>query len=285
MKKGAKTMISDSEKQFSWDDIEFHKTFPPQDTYITKILDIAARNFSGSKEEISSLTGIPTGKVSGKVIPHIRYAALMGLISYVKMGSTFSLELTDLGKMVYQEDKFLYEKLTRLICHYNLSDPVNGAVIWQFLYTQIPFSMDTEISRSLINQRMKEYFGKEVKLSVIKSTYSEGFMEPLGILSIDESLTFSRCFYNREFEYAYAYLLLKSWESTFPQSQELSIDQISNEIIWGQRFGFDESETISALEEMAIDGIVKVNKQLHPYTVVRLESSASVLPKLYSKLL
>ena len=68
--------------KFSWDDIEFHKTFQPQDTYITKILELAAQGYSGTKEEISAVTGIPTGKTSGKVIPHIRYAAFMGLIDF-----------------------------------------------------------------------------------------------------------------------------------------------------------------------------------------------------------
>ena len=48
-------------------------------------MKLAQTDYSGTKEEISCLTGIPTGKTSGKVIPHTRYAAYMGFIEYQKM--------------------------------------------------------------------------------------------------------------------------------------------------------------------------------------------------------
>lgn len=48
----------------------------------SKIMELAKDNYSGSKEEISEKTGIPTGKTSGKVVPHILYAQYMGLTTY-----------------------------------------------------------------------------------------------------------------------------------------------------------------------------------------------------------
>ena len=45
---------------YKWDDVEFHKSFQPQDSYIAKIMEAAGDGYSGTKEEISSLTGIPT---------------------------------------------------------------------------------------------------------------------------------------------------------------------------------------------------------------------------------
>ena len=59
------------DKKFSYDSINFHKTFATQDSYISKILGLAEQGYSGTKEEISEITGIPTGKTSGKVVPHI----------------------------------------------------------------------------------------------------------------------------------------------------------------------------------------------------------------------
>lgn len=71
-----------NETTFSYDSVNFHKTFSPQDSYITKILELAKENFIGSKEEISEETGIPTGKTSGKVVPHILYTQYMGLTTH-----------------------------------------------------------------------------------------------------------------------------------------------------------------------------------------------------------
>mgnify|MGYP000405273609 FL=1 len=82
---------------YKWDDVEFHKSFQPQDSYIAKIMEAAGDGYSGTKEEISSLTGIPTGRTSGKVVPHIRYAKYMGFIDYVRKDGVYSLSLTELG--------------------------------------------------------------------------------------------------------------------------------------------------------------------------------------------
>ena len=68
-----------NDKKFSYDSVNFHKTFAPQDSYISKILELAEQGYSGNKEEISDITGIPTGKTSGKVIPHILYSKYMGI--------------------------------------------------------------------------------------------------------------------------------------------------------------------------------------------------------------
>ena len=43
-------------------DIEFHQTFQPTEAYITKIMELATEQYAGKKEEISSITGIPTGQ-------------------------------------------------------------------------------------------------------------------------------------------------------------------------------------------------------------------------------
>ena len=54
--------------------LEFHETFKPEAPYISKILKLASENYSGTKYEISGISGIPTGEQKGKVEPHIKYA-------------------------------------------------------------------------------------------------------------------------------------------------------------------------------------------------------------------
>ena len=83
-----------SELKYSYDSVNFHKTFSPQDSYLAKILELAVNGYSGTKEDISAVTGIPTGKTSGKVIPHILYAYYMGLIKYQLNKGIYSLNVT-----------------------------------------------------------------------------------------------------------------------------------------------------------------------------------------------
>jgi len=46
--------------------LEFHETFKPEAPYISKILKLASENYSGTKYEISGISGIPTGEKKGK---------------------------------------------------------------------------------------------------------------------------------------------------------------------------------------------------------------------------
>lgn len=54
--------------------LNFHATFCPDFEYIAKIIQIADQYDGLTKEEISEITGIPTGVSTGKVEPHIYYA-------------------------------------------------------------------------------------------------------------------------------------------------------------------------------------------------------------------
>lgn len=103
-----------SDIKYSYDQINFHKTFAPQDSYLTAIMELASQGFVGTKEEISEITGIPTGKTSGKVVPHILYAQYMGLTSHTLANSKYSLSLTELGKLVLENDKYLQSLRTSI---------------------------------------------------------------------------------------------------------------------------------------------------------------------------
>lgn len=272
---------------YKWDDVEFHKTFTPQDNYITKILELADKNFSGTKEEISEITGIPTGKTSGKVIPHIKYSYYMGFINYSKMGSIFMLKLTDLGKKVFNEDKYLFENISKLIAHYYICDPYRGAAIWSFIYKSLPYKLDNPLNINMIKTRFNDIFHHDDNnnLRIVKKSYSEGFWKPLKLMEWNDSLILNSKSYNRDYKYVYAYTLLDSWEFLKNSERELTVEQLSDELYWFRRFGFDISEAMNVLDELAFEKIVSVNKQLHPCTVVRLAQSEDIIDHLYDSLM
>lgn len=277
--------MDDKSPKFSWDDIEFHKTFQPQDTYITRILELADKGYSGTKEEISSVTGIPTGKTSGKVVPHIRYAGFMGLINFEKEGGKYTLSLSRLGEVVYREDKYLYEKITKLICHYNICDREKGAPIWAFLYNQLPNKLDDDIGNSFIVSKANEFFGRTVEFSVVKKAYSEGFWQNSGIMDWNDALHIKSQLFADDCKYMYAYALLNSWEYYLPNEREISVTHVADVLKWSRRFGFDESEALNSLDEITAEGIISVNKQLHPSTVIRIEEADKLLDRLYDTLI
>ncbi len=264
-------------------DIEFHKTFQPTDLYITKIMELSETKYTGTKEDISSITGIPTGKTSGKVIPHIRYANFMGLIDYENNGSVYRLFLTKLGEIVLKEDKYLFESVTKWLCHYFISDIDNGAYLFSFLYKYLPFQLDSPISKELIERNIKEVFQRDYDIGIVRRTYTEGFLKTLGIFNWDDSLIINSMYYKNELKYIYAYTLLYSWEKDFPDERELTVDFISDTLYWSRRFGFDTTETLYVLEELETLGSVKLNKQLYPCTVIKLAHSEDYITKLYSE--
>lgn len=271
--------------QIKRDDIEFHKTFQPTESYITKIMELAGKHYAGTKEEISSMTGIPTGKTSGKVIPHIRYAKYMGLVDYEKVNAAYHLSLTPLGEIVFQQDPYLFEDITKWICHYHMTDPDQGAYLWAFLYHVLPFQLDMPISNELIARKNEETWGKKFDLGVVKRTYMEGCFSTLRALDWNDGLTFQHCYYSSELKYVYAYTLLNCWEHYFPTKQELTVYEIESELKWSRRFGMDETEMMTVLDELEDEGILKLNRQLHPCTVIRAASASEQLVNLYAEII
>jgi hypothetical protein len=274
-----------NEKIFSYDRVNFHKTFAPQDSYIAKILELAEQKYTGSKEKISELTGIPTGKTSGKVVPHIIYAYYMGLISYRLNKGIYSLELTELGDIVYKNDRYLFEDITKLICHFNICDEKEGAYIWSFVYRQLPLMFDEDISEEALKRKYKDFFQIDVDIRPLKKSYTDdGLWSALNILDFSNGLRINSSYYNDMMLYIYSYTLFSSWDKYFPSQQEITIDQIITSLNWSKRFGFDEDETIYALDQMEEENMVKVNKQLLPFTIIRTAETSQLLPHLYDLL-
>lgn len=273
-----------NETTFSYDSVNFHKTFSPQDSYITKILELAKDNYTGSKEEISEETGIPTGKTSGKVVPHILYAQYMGLTSHILSKGKYTLELTDLGRTVLENDKYLFEDISRLICHYNMCDDKVGAYLWSFIYCGLPIMLDETMSEEAMKKKYNDFFMVKTDLGALRKSYSEnGFFSLLDLLDFSEGIRINSSYYKNERLYVYVYSLFSSWDRKYPGTQEITADHII-EMKWNKRFGFDEDEMLFAFEQMEGKQLIRLNKQLVPYTIIRNADTADVLPHLYELL-
>ena len=127
-----------SNEQYERLPISFHQTFIPERLYITALLRFAAKGKTGSDQEISQETGIPVGKVSGKVPAIIRYCKGMGLISVTRSAhaSQREFDLTRFGRSVLLEDANLSEELSQWLAHLHLCRRQGGAEIWHLCFAQ-----------------------------------------------------------------------------------------------------------------------------------------------------
>ena len=106
--------------------LSFHQTFPPERDCLARLLELASDMPPMTKEQISQVTGIPTGTSSGKVEPHIQYAEFMGLICDLRSQGLHCLTRTALGEQIYLSDPFLSEPLSQLLCHANICREYRG---------------------------------------------------------------------------------------------------------------------------------------------------------------
>ena len=265
-------------------DVNFHGTFPPTLRYISEIVKLASQNFSGTKEEISEITGITTGDKTGKVIPHIKYAKFMNLItsSDIENGK-FNLELTDLGQLIYQEDKFFIDKISKSLANYFLCDYLDGAPQWSFLFNKFNYVFDLEYPMEDVEESARLYFGKNAKISVLKNMYVSDYgFEGLNLIKeSNKNIIFKKCIIQQDSLYMYGYTLLYDWEKYESNKRELNINNIVNDMRWSYKFGFDYNTTLEVLDELECLGIIKLNKQLTPITIIKTASSDDIIGNIY----
>lgn len=270
-------------------DLKFHETFQPDSSYISKILELAAEIYSGSKMDISNLTGIPTGKLKGKVEPCIRYAAFMDLIEYAIDNGRYQLELTSIGREVFSQDQFLHEPLTRWICHYGITAYPTGAPQWQFIVNSMDLQFNSAVSSEHIAKTANRTWDLDLQFSelfgVVRSSYADGFFEGLKYVSWDDYLKFNEHNASIDMVYVYAYAMLRQWERIRPEAIELTEREVFEELKFCNVFGMNENEAKKAFDMMESADLLKVNRQLFPATCIRVTNSELVIPRLYDNLL
>lgn len=269
--------------------LKFHETFQPESAYLAKILDLASQSYSGTKFEISDITGIPTGKQKGKVEPHIKYTSYMGLVDYNVDKGVYHLSLTELGNEVFVQDKFLHETLTQWICHYEISRKDVGAPQWAYIvhnghsgyyqYNSSSYHLDKANALFSTDIYFEEMFG------VVKRSYTDGFFSGINYLKWEDSVEYIEHSENPELVFVYALAILDSWKRMFPQKSEITITELLEVIEFGKIFNVNEEEVDGILDSLCNEGLLRLNRQLYPPTVIATANSDEVICNLYNRLL
>jgi|GEM_PF-1643035 len=269
--------------------LKFHETFQPELHYISKIMELAGGRYSGTKFDISQKTGIPTGIQKGKVEPTIKYAAYMGLVEYTYTKGEYELYLTPLGKEIYRQDRYLHEPLSHWVCHYGLCCTHSGAPQWAFLVNGVHYHPNETITSEYLHTLAKQHFRLDISFEelfgVVKRTFTDGCFSDLSFLSWSDTLLFHELPENPELLFVYAYALLKSWESLLVDKNEITVIEASEALHFHNAFGLHNDEFLDILDQLSDHGVVAVNRQLFPATIIRLANAEAIIPKLYSNLL
>lgn len=266
--------------------LNFHQTFKPEKQYIGSILSVANMTDSMSVQDISACTGIPNGKSSGKVEPHINYAKYMGLMEAEKKDGGYTLKKTKLGEIVYTEDPGLQENLSILLCHAMMLRKENGADMWNAVFHKVLPMYRSGIKKDLLIKELEQLFNGKVNkknFAPFVGAYEELFSS-IGILSLgSENVNINMLQYDKEFVFLYAYILFEYWDEIFPKQEEISYIQLAK-TNFRKTFGWDEQREYEVLEHLSDREIVRLNRQLVPYTILRLVDKDAVMEKLYSQL-
>lgn len=269
--------------------LSFHQTFAPERDCLARLLELASNMPSMTKEQISQATGIPTGASSGKVEPHIRYAEFMGLINDSKSQGNHYLARTALGEHIYRSDPFLSEPLTQLLCHVNICREHGGADLWHYLFCKAARHLGHVIPNKQLESALSREFGvKRVNVSPLRTCYTnQKCLGSLSLVSIDNSGNWNLHphEYRSELRYAYAYHLFDLWDQKSSGTLEVPVDEMIDSWHWASPYLWDTTTGLNAMDRLADLGVISLNRQLSPITVVRIADKSTVLANLFRLLI
>jgi hypothetical protein len=268
--------------------LNFHQTFAPEMEAISRILSLADSDAGFlTKEEISEQTAIPTGKSSGKVEPHIFYAAAMRLITFEKVSGKYKCKLTPLGKVVALEDSYLVENISKLILHAFLVDKHAPTTLWSYVFNEFIFKVMPVFNNELIQNAIERRFDANVNLTPFRTCYSSDLsLGELGFFSLNEKeYTVNSHRVSKENVYVYGYVLLTKWEEILESRSEITFDEITETLFFGKQFLWENRQLQDVLDLMQDVGLIKVNAQLTPITIIKNQNASFCLNKMYSLLI
>lgn len=269
--------------------LSFHLSFLPERRYLASLLKLAEQDFSGTVEAIAAESGIPTGKKSGKVVPHLKYASAMGLIAEPAIDNgRYELRLTILGKQVSAEDPMLHERITQLIMHLMLARPIGGATSWHVLFGRSRLALGRTMSVDAALSWLSKEFGSSTSLpGPLFSTYrEEASLARTSMLVVEKTvLTRGSLPALEDYYWGYAYCWLSYWEQTASAAQQLSLHELEAACGFVEVSGWNEAGFEDFLAWATEQGIVRVDRQTGTPLVMKTKCSADLVDRIYAEML
>lgn len=267
----------------------FHETFFPDRRHLSALLKLAKSGYEGTLDAISTDTGIPTGKSSGKVLPHLKYAHAMGITTTAAVrDGVYTLQLAPLGRLFAVEDPLLHEPLTQLILHLMLSRPIGGASAWHVLFGRSRLALGRASTVEATTSFLIQELGNSSSLpGPLFSTYrEEASLARTGMLTVDKDVILRGALpSSQEFYWAYAFCWLTYWEQTAPGVQQLPLSELETVSRFFEGSGWAHQTVDEFLAWTTAQGITRVDRQTGTPLVMKIKRSDELTAQIYSELL
>lgn len=249
----------------------FHRTFKPERSYLSALLRYAAAGKSGSLEEISNHTGIPTGASSGKVQPTIDYCAGMGLLRPQKTNASYAFSLTPFGRVVLAEDPFLSNPVTQWLAHLQLCHPHKGADLWYQVFVEGMETLGLDFSRQTLERHLRTVYATEGRNPigpVIGAYTDEAAFKGAGVLTEKEDqIHRAAAPLSTESRRGYAAWLAQLLADFFPATRNIPVTDWERACGWKRATGWHPSTAADMLAEAEHLGVLAVDRHMQPWLV------------------
>lgn len=259
----------------------FNVTFVPERQYLTKIVSlVSSGQLNGlSVKEVSDLTSIPTGKKTGKVIPTIKYGLGMGLINQ----DNNKYFVTDFGRVALENDALLNERISQLICHAMLCDHINGAYIWDIIFSnwdegqQISIkeiALRTGADKKVFLPTLQMYLKENsfIKANILNQLDNETYVRLSAPIGIDEIN-------------GYGALFLHLWNEYFPSYHQIVLNEFDAKTKYSKKMGWNQQQLSEVMEMLSTTGFIKVSSLVQPIIIQRIRPEEEAWKSIYDNLL
>lgn len=264
----------------------FHQSFFPERRHLASLLRLAARDFSGTVDDISAETGIPTGKSSGKVVPHLKYAQAMGILDDPSVATgVYTLRLSSLGRMILAEDSLLHEPLTQLILHLMLSRPIGGASAWHVLFGSSHLALGRTMSIDAAVSFLNQELGNSTALpGPLFSTYrEEASLARTSMLTVEkDTVTLGSLPSLDDYYWGYAYCWLVYWEQTARGLQQLPLTELEAVSGFVEVTGWSQRRFDDFLAWADEQRIVRIDRQTGIPLVMKTKHSGELVAQIFA---
>lgn len=250
--------------------LSFHQTFISERRLITAILDYAAMGKQGNYQEISSETGIPMGKSSGKVPAILAYAEGMGLIKIMKKGAVTKPILTHFGKAVYAEDKYLSESTVQWLAHMNICRNDIGARAWHAVFAQGRNIIGTSFSREQLEEYLVGIFGKgKRRIGPLISTYiQDAGLQRANVLSVNgNKIVRNKAPTLESYSVPYSAHILSLMDAYFKNQNQITFSDFNKKTLWFEICLWSQSDIERIFTFIEQKGYISIDRQMHPWII------------------
>ena len=263
--------------------LTFHHTFRLERTNIISLLKCVDKNPHITNQEIHELTGIGIGKNpnKGKVQPTIDYATFSGLLTVNKDQGNRSIKFTDVGRLIYQYDRRLKNRVTHWIMHYHLTKKGSSAKAWSFFFNEfLPNRGD--FTRLEFEREIEDRFGDTVKLKSINpflllACYTDE-IEGLGKLRLIRE-TNKKVYIRSKSDipncYVLGYILAEFWEMHYKERITLDASTLMEPGNLASIMGLDETGMQKWLDVLTVHNIIEQMRAVSPFQIVKLWDDSS----------